>query len=187
MERIVVLILLTAGLALAFDYNKLKNGNVDQQGIRDFGNQQKNTYLNDPSKFKSSIGNKLGYDESKVNGNISDIQSPDAKQKLIEIMSNMPSGSKRIYKCYEERIVKVQNLFKCSLNGEVFNDNTLCNNNCFKQHDCIQSSCIQTAQCERLTAGFVCPIQKTQCQTSISCPSGGTYNANTGKCEAQPL
>jgi len=160
---------------------------VDQQGIRDFGNQQKNTYLNDPSKFKSSIGNKLGYDESKVNGNISDIQSPDAKQKLIEIMSNMTSGSKSIYKCYEERIVKVQNLFKCSLNGEVFNDNTLCNNNCFKQHDCIQSSCIQTAQCERLTAGFVCPIQKTQCQTSISCPSGGTYNANTGKCEAQPL
>ncbi len=189
MERIIALLLLIIGLSAAqtFDYNKLKNGNVDQQGIRNFGNQQKNTYLNDPSKFKESIGGKIGYDENKINGNISDIEDVNAKQKLIDLMSNMTSGSKSIYKCYEERIVNVQNFFKCSLNGEVFNNNTLCNNSCFKQHDCIQSNCVQTAQCERLTAGFVCPIQKTQCTASISCPQGGTYNANTGKCEAQPL
>jgi len=38
----------------------------------------------------------------------------------------------------------------------------------------------------RNTTAWLCPIQKTLCAQSVTCPSGGTYNASTGKCEADP-
>ena len=188
MERIVaVLLVLAINIAFAFDYNKLKGGNVDQQGIRNFGDSQRQRFLDNPANIKNRIGDKVKYDESKLNSDISNLTDKEAKQKLIDLMTKINSSSaKRTYRCYEERVVNVKTLFKCSLTNDIFNDKTTCNNNCVKIHNCIQSNCIQTARCEALLGGYVCPIQKVQCSSSISCPAGGAYNANTGKCEANP-
>ncbi|HHJ63332.1 MAG TPA: hypothetical protein ENJ61_00330 [Aquifex aeolicus] len=36
------------------------------------------------------------------------------------------------------------------------------------------------------SAGWLCPLEKTSCVQSFSCPQGGTYNRSTGVCEADP-
>ena len=189
-RTIVLALVLIFGFSFAgdyFDVNRLKGGHVDKAGIRKFGNAQKSGVLSSPENVKSTA-EKLGYDESKLNGDINQITDEKTKNRILDFMSKFQNNStKWKYRCREKRIVKIKQLWQCSLNKDVFDDYNLCDTKCLKQYECNQAKCYQTLQCERLSAGYICPIQKTQCQASISCPQGGTYNANTGKCEAQPL
>jgi len=187
MERIIIVLLLGfSGLAFAFDMTGFQGGQVDKQQIRDFGNQQKNTYLSDPSKFKDTIGKKLGYDESKLN-NLNSVIDENKKQQIIQMMQNFNQSTyKWTYKCSQKRVVKIVSQWMCNLTQNVFNDYDICDANCIKQRNCNQAKCYQTASCQALQGGYICPIGQTQCNATITCASGGTYNANTGKCEANP-
>ena len=165
-----------------FDTNKLTNGNVDKQGTRNFASDQRNKVLKSPNDIKNRIGNKIRYDEKKVNGSVSAVQDKNTKQKIENIMSKINSSSTNIYKCSEKRIVNIKQLWQCSLTNSIFDNYSLCDSKCIKQHKCNQANCYQTALCRGLSGGYVCSIQMTQCQTHISCPTSGYYNANTGKC-----
>ena len=90
------------------------------------------------------------------------------KQEILDLLEHFQNTPVREYTCYQVRKVNVNVKYKCSLTGEVFPDEQLCNANCVKQHECVQSACYQVQACQRLSSGYLCPIGATVCDKTKS-------------------
>lgn len=138
-----------------------------------------------PQQAEQELKQKAGFktQETDLEGLVDRHQS----RKMIELFQKFRSRAVREFTCYQVRTVKVNAKWKCSYDGRLFEDEATCRQSCMKQHSCNQLPCYTVQSCNELSGGYVCPIGMVQCEATPSCPPGGTYNAQTGKCEAEPL
>ncbi len=154
--------------------------------INNFGGNVK-TNLGNAQSVKSRLKKDLKYDPDTPASNPGSIPDQNAADRMNQILQSIQGASSVNFTCTEKRVISVKALYRCTWNENLFPDKTLCETRCIEEGSCKQAPCYETAYCTQLSAGYVCPIGMVQCEAIPTCPSGGTYNAQTGKCEANPL
>lgn len=120
-------------------------------------------------KVESELKGKAGIQPEK---NLQNVIDKNKEREILDLLQHLQSSPVKEYTCYQVRKVNVNVKYRCSLTGEVFSDEQICNANCIKQHDCVQSACYQVQACQKLSSGYLCPIGATQCNSSISLKDG---------------
>ena len=138
-----------------------------------------------PQQAEQELKQKAGFITRE--NDLGSLVDPQRQQEMTELFQNFSSRAVREFTCYQVRSIRVNAQWKCSYDGRLFEDEATCRLNCVREYRCIQLPCYTVQYCTELSGGYVCPIGMVRCQATPTCPSGGSYNAQTGKCEANPL
>ena len=154
--------------------------------IGNFSNDMKNS-VGSSQDVKQRLKQNLDYDADAAAQNPESIPDQGAANDINRILQSIQGATDIEFTCTEKRVISVKTLYRCTWNENLFPSMALCNQNCVEEGECQQAPCYGTAYCNALSGGYVCPIGIEQCSATPTCPPEGSYNAQTGKCEAQPI
>ena len=169
------LVLVVAFVSVSFAVNAQTEIERWRNSMQNFTPQQAEQELKQKAGFRTQE-NDLG-----------SLVDHQRQQEMENLFQNFSSRAVREFTCYQVRNIRVNAQWRCSYDGRLFEDEATCRLNCVREFQCSQLPCYTVQYCTELSRGYVCPIGMVQCQATPTCPPGGTYNAQTGKCEANPL